>query len=221
MRSRLEVRLLAGRRDVRGRHRHLLRPAAGQRAAGDGRAGRRASSGRRWGRSPRAWARCSTTSSPAQGNDVTELRTIHDWVIKPKMRTVPGVAEINSWGGYEKQYQVRIDPEPAHQVRPDVRRGRARPSRRTTATSAAATSARARGRCWCRAWAARPTSSRSRRIVITAKDGVPIRVGDVADVAIGSRDPPRRGDGRRQGRSRAGPRLHADGREHATRSPGR
>ena len=26
------------------------------------------------------------------------------------MRTVPGVAEINSWGGYEKQYQVRIDP---------------------------------------------------------------------------------------------------------------
>ena len=38
---------------------------------------------------------------------------IHDWVIKPKLRTVPGVAEINSWGGYEKQYQVRIDPEPA------------------------------------------------------------------------------------------------------------
>ncbi len=27
------------------------------------------------------------------------------------MRTVPGVAEINTWGGYEKQYQVRIDPE--------------------------------------------------------------------------------------------------------------
>src|SRR3954466_11207586 len=44
------------------------------------------------------------------GNDVTELRTIHDWIIKPKMRTVKGAAEINSWGGYEKQYQVRIDP---------------------------------------------------------------------------------------------------------------
>src|SRR6185369_10586653 len=44
------------------------------------------------------------------GDDVTELRTIHDWVIKPKMRTVKGAAEINSWGGYEKQYQVRIDP---------------------------------------------------------------------------------------------------------------
>src|SRR5258707_231093 len=45
-----------------------------------------------------------------KGDDVTELRTIHDWIIKPKMRTVKGTAEINSWGGYEKQYQVRIDP---------------------------------------------------------------------------------------------------------------
>jgi cobalt-zinc-cadmium resistance protein CzcA len=44
------------------------------------------------------------------GNDITEMRTIHDWVIKPKMRTVKGVAEVNSWGGYEKQYQVRINP---------------------------------------------------------------------------------------------------------------
>ena len=42
---------------------------------------------------------------------LTYLRTIHDWSIKPKLRTVPGVAEVNSWGGYSKQYQVRIDPE--------------------------------------------------------------------------------------------------------------
>src|SRR5215813_5682121 len=45
-----------------------------------------------------------------KGNDITDLRTIHDWVVKPKMRSVKGAAEINSWGGYEKQYQVRIDP---------------------------------------------------------------------------------------------------------------
>src|SRR5262249_49321794 len=32
---------------------------------------------------------------------LTELRTIHDWIIKPKLRTVKGVAEVNSWGGYE------------------------------------------------------------------------------------------------------------------------
>jgi cobalt-zinc-cadmium resistance protein CzcA len=46
-----------------------------------------------------------------QGDDVTELRTIHDWVIRPKLRTVRGTAEVNSWGGYEKQFQVRIDPD--------------------------------------------------------------------------------------------------------------
>ncbi len=63
-----------------------------------------------------------------KGDEATSLRTIHDWVIKPKMRTAKGVAEVNSWGGYEKQYQIRLDPDAPRQVRPDVRRGgRGRP----------------------------------------------------------------------------------------------
>ncbi|MCP4413891.1 MAG: efflux RND transporter permease subunit, partial [Gammaproteobacteria bacterium] len=40
-----------------------------------------------------------------------ELRTIHDWVIKPELRRVSGVAEVNSWGGFERQYQVIVLPE--------------------------------------------------------------------------------------------------------------
>jgi cobalt-zinc-cadmium resistance protein CzcA len=40
-----------------------------------------------------------------------ELRTLHDWVVKPELRKVPGVAEVNSWGGYEKQYHVVVAPE--------------------------------------------------------------------------------------------------------------
>lgn len=40
-----------------------------------------------------------------------ELRTLMDWTIKPQMRTVAGVAEVNSSGGYERQYEVRVDPE--------------------------------------------------------------------------------------------------------------
>ncbi|MGE5568162.1 MAG: efflux RND transporter permease subunit [Rhodospirillales bacterium] len=39
-----------------------------------------------------------------------ELRTILDWFIKPQLRTVPGVIEVNSFGGEEKQYQVLVDP---------------------------------------------------------------------------------------------------------------
>ena len=39
-----------------------------------------------------------------------ELRTLHDWVIKPELRKVPGVAEVNSWGGEVRQYHVVISP---------------------------------------------------------------------------------------------------------------
>ena len=39
-----------------------------------------------------------------------ELRTLHDWVVRPQLLTVPGVAEVSSWGGYEKQYQILFDP---------------------------------------------------------------------------------------------------------------
>jgi cobalt-zinc-cadmium resistance protein CzcA len=42
---------------------------------------------------------------------VEELRTIHDWIIKPELRKVPGVAEVNSWGGKERQYHVVVRPE--------------------------------------------------------------------------------------------------------------
>src|SRR5439155_208147 len=49
-----------------------------------------------------------TVSSPKR--DLIELRAFQDWAIRPALRTVPGTAEINSWGGLEKQYQVRIDP---------------------------------------------------------------------------------------------------------------
>lgn len=40
-----------------------------------------------------------------------ELKTLQDWTIKPQLRTVPGVAEANSSGGQEKQYEVQIDPQ--------------------------------------------------------------------------------------------------------------
>ncbi|EDM78416.1 heavy metal efflux pump, CzcA family protein [Plesiocystis pacifica SIR-1] len=46
----------------------------------------------------------SETLSPA------ELRTLHHWVIRPQMLQTPGVAEINTWGGEEKQFHVVVDP---------------------------------------------------------------------------------------------------------------
>ncbi|MEX2607611.1 MAG: CusA/CzcA family heavy metal efflux RND transporter [Kiritimatiellia bacterium] len=40
-----------------------------------------------------------------------ELRTLHDWVVKPELRKVSGVAEVNSWGGEVRQYHVVVSPE--------------------------------------------------------------------------------------------------------------
>lgn len=42
--------------------------------------------------------------------DTTALRTLQDWVIRPQLRLVPGVAEINTIGGYEKQFHITPDP---------------------------------------------------------------------------------------------------------------
>lgn len=43
--------------------------------------------------------------------DATELRTIQDWNVRRQLLGVPGITEINSFGGYKKQYQVRLDPD--------------------------------------------------------------------------------------------------------------
>ncbi|MCM2334182.1 MAG: CusA/CzcA family heavy metal efflux RND transporter [Anaeromyxobacteraceae bacterium] len=40
-----------------------------------------------------------------------ELRTLHDWTIAPQLRSVPGVAEVNTWGGKQKQWHVVVDPK--------------------------------------------------------------------------------------------------------------
>ena len=40
----------------------------------------------------------------------TDLRTIQDWVVKPQLRSVPGVTEVNTIGGYEKQIHITPDP---------------------------------------------------------------------------------------------------------------
>ncbi len=41
----------------------------------------------------------------------TDLRTIQDWVIKPQLRNVPGVVEVNTIGGYQKEFHVTPDPK--------------------------------------------------------------------------------------------------------------
>ncbi|MEE2709886.1 MAG: efflux RND transporter permease subunit, partial [Gemmatimonadota bacterium] len=44
------------------------------------------------------------------GYTLTELRTIQDWLVAPQLKTIRGVTEINSFGGFVKQYEVSVQP---------------------------------------------------------------------------------------------------------------
>jgi cobalt-zinc-cadmium resistance protein CzcA len=119
------------------------------------------------------------------GNDVTELRTIHDWIIRPKMRTVKGAAEVNTWGGYEKQYQVRVDPNLLIKYGltfDDVVRAAQENNRNVGAGTVreGTQSVLVQG-------VGRTTSiEQIKGIVIKATGGVPVRIGDIGQVVIGS-----------------------------------
>ena len=58
-----------------------------------------------------------TLDKPSDGKhalsqeELTERRAIQDWVVRPLLRGIPGVAEINSYGGYVKQYQALVNPD--------------------------------------------------------------------------------------------------------------
>ena len=58
-----------------------------------------------------------TLDKPSDGkhalsqDELTERRAIQDWVVRPLLRGIPGVAEINSYGGYVKQYQALVNPD--------------------------------------------------------------------------------------------------------------
>ena len=172
--------------DLRGRHRHLLRAPAGQRAhAGGARAAAGGHRARAWGRSPPAWARSSCgPSRPKDGAKKpdgtpytpTDLREIQDWIIKPQLRNVPGVTEINSIGGFDKAVPGRARPGAARRLRPDARRrGRGAGAQQRQRRRRLHRAAR-RAVPDPRAGPGRRRSTTSRNIVVASRDGVPIRV---------------------------------------------
>ncbi len=116
--------------------------------------------------------------------NLTELRTLEDWVIRPRLRRVPGVAEINSWGGLAKQFEVRVEPRTLAKYRltlDDVvralRENNANVGGGYVTTAGESSLVQGIGRA-----ASLETIA---GVVIAAHDGVPIRIRDVAEVNIG------------------------------------
>ncbi|MFM9937868.1 MAG: efflux RND transporter permease subunit [Hyphomicrobiaceae bacterium] len=56
-------------------------------------------------------AKAGATKPEGGAYSPVDLRVLHDWVVKPQLRTVPGVVEVNSIGGFDRQLHVVPDPE--------------------------------------------------------------------------------------------------------------
>jgi cobalt-zinc-cadmium resistance protein CzcA len=116
--------------------------------------------------------------------DLTALRTIQDWVIRPALRTVPGTAEINSWGGFEKEYQIRLEPEGL--IKYGVTFDLVSQAIRDNNVNVGGGHLSRSGQMLVISGLARTNSvEQIRDIVVVAKEGVPIRVRDLATVEIG------------------------------------
>lgn len=115
----------------------------------------------------------------------TELRTLHDWVVRPQMRTIPGVAEVNTIGGYTKQYHVTPNVEQLATLRlslTDV----VEALEKNNANQGAGYVERAGEQILIRVPGQAAGEVDLSQIIVATRGGVPIRVGDIAEVVIGS-----------------------------------
>src|SRR2546423_1357455 len=102
----------------------------------------------------------------------------------PALRTVPGTAEINSWGGFQKQYQVRIDPE--RLLKYDVTFPQVVQALRDNNLNVGGGSLGRAGEMLLINGVGRTsTVAQIRDVPVTARKGVPVRVADVAEVGTG------------------------------------
>ncbi|MBR1220221.1 CusA/CzcA family heavy metal efflux RND transporter [Bradyrhizobium sp. U87765 SZCCT0131] len=113
-----------------------------------------------------------------------DLRTIQDWIIKPQLRNVPGVIEVNSIGGFERQFHVLPDPGRLMAYRLGFR---------DVMTALAANNAnvgagyieRNGEQYLVRAPGQVASLDEIRNIVIGSRGGIPVRIRDVAEVREG------------------------------------
>jgi cobalt-zinc-cadmium resistance protein CzcA len=123
-------------------------------------------------------------TSDDPGISLEELRTLTDWVIRPRLRRVDGVAEVNPWGGLARQYQVKADPVLLAKyglTMDDLTRA----LRENNANVGGGTLSRGGEARIVQGVGRKQTIDEIERIVVAAKDGVPIRVRDLSKVEVG------------------------------------
>ncbi|MEO6382098.1 MAG: efflux RND transporter permease subunit, partial [Nitrobacter sp.] len=116
---------------------------------------------------------------------LTERRSLLDWIIRPALRTVPGVADVNSLGGYVRAFEIvpLSDALAAHGISYDLFR---RAIEANSRNDGAGRVNQGEDNALVLIEGSIRTISDIRQIVVDTKDGVPIRVKDIARVQVGS-----------------------------------
>ncbi|WP_342723092.1 CusA/CzcA family heavy metal efflux RND transporter [Bradyrhizobium sp. B097] len=114
----------------------------------------------------------------------TDLRTIQDWIVRPQLRTVAGVNEVNTVGGFERQFHVLPDPAQLMAYKISFRDVMAALAA-NNANVGAGYIERNGEQYLVRTPGQVGTSDEIKEIVIGSRNGVPVRISDVADVREG------------------------------------
>ena len=126
----------------------------------------------------------TVSSSDGANLSPTELRTVQDWIVRPQLRQTPGVVEVNTIGGYTRQYHVLPDPDLllAHDLTmQDLMSSLARNNLNTGAGYIE----RFGAQYLIRSPGQLTDLDEIRQTTVAQRDGVPIRINDVAEVKIG------------------------------------
>ena len=111
------------------------------------------------------------------------LRTVQDWIVRPQLRTTPGVADVDSLGGYVKEYVV--EPNPAKLTAYGVSYAELAEALEAANLSVGADFIERSGESYMVRGDARIRSvDEIARAVVTNRNGVPVTVGDLARVAV-------------------------------------
>ena len=115
----------------------------------------------------------------------TELRTIQDWIVRRQLSGIPGVVEVNTWGGHLKQYEVAIQTQKLNAFNITAREVFTALEKNNSVTGGGYIE-KVNQAYFIRGEGLVGNLKDIENIVVTARDGIPIYIKDVAKVGFGS-----------------------------------
>lgn len=117
--------------------------------------------------------------------DAMELRTIQDWIVKRQLSGIPGIVEINSFGGYLKQYEVAVDPDALYSLNITIGEVFEALNRNNQNTGGSYIE-KVDKAYYIRSEGMISRTKDIERIVITNRGGIPVHISDVGTVRFGA-----------------------------------